>query len=68
MSGAGPLTDDLGTLLTDVPLVPPYLHRALVKGLEAQILRYALGEDNQNYINAQTEYTAQVKSLMPLSV
>ncbi len=63
----GPL-DPGGTLVDTVPLVPAYLHRALVKGLEAQILRYTLGEDNVNYTNAQAEYTAQVSSVMPQAV
>ncbi len=60
----GPL-DPAGVLATVVPLVPAFLHGPLVKGLEAQILRYTLGEDNANYIAAQTEYTTQVKSLLP---
>ncbi len=63
----GPL-DPNGTLSAVVPVVPAYLHRSLIKGLEAQILRYTLGEANASYIAAQTEYTAQVKALMPTAV
>ena len=44
----------------DVPLVPPQLHGTLVKGLEAFILRYTLGEESSKYMNAKSEYDAKV--------
>ena len=43
-----------------VPLVPPQLHGVLVKGLEAFILRYTLGEESSKYVNAKSEYDAKL--------
>lgn len=43
-----------------VPLVPAQLHGVLVKGLEAFILRYTLGEESSKYTNAKAEYEAQI--------
>lgn len=43
-----------------VPLVPPQLHGVLVKGLEAFILRYTLGDESAKYVNAKSEYDAKV--------
>lgn len=43
-----------------VPLIPPQLHGVLVKGLEAFILRYTLGEESTKYTSAKAEYDAKV--------
>lgn len=45
--------DDLSN---DIPLVPGYLHRVLVKGLEAQIFRSVLGDKAPAYQVARGEY------------
>jgi len=45
--------DDLSN---DIPLVPGYLHRLLVKGLEAQIYRAVIGERAPAYQVARGEY------------
>jgi hypothetical protein len=47
---------DPDSLPEEVPLVPPNLYRILIKGLEAQILRYTLGEGAAKYEAARTEY------------
>ena len=41
----------------DIPLVPAYLHRVLAKGLEAQIYRFCLGEQSEQYSTAFAEYS-----------
>ena len=43
-----------------IPLVPPQLHGVLVKGLEAFILRYTLGEESTKYTSAKTEYDNKI--------
>ena len=43
-------------LANQIPLVPGYLHRLLVKGLEAQIFRYVIGEASTAYMSAKSEY------------
>jgi hypothetical protein len=45
---------------SSIPLVPGHLHRILVKGLEAQIFRYVLGDASKQYLGAKTEYEAAV--------
>ena len=40
--------------------MPPQLHGILVKGLEAFILRYTLGEESEKYTNAKAEYDAKI--------
>ena len=50
------------------PLVDfPHLLSSVHKRILAQILRYTLGEQSTNYINAQNEYAAQVAALKPTS-
>jgi hypothetical protein len=48
------------TQSSSIPLVPGYLHRILVKGLEAQIFRYVLGDASKQYLGAKAEYEATV--------
>lgn len=43
-----------------VPVIPSYLHRHLVKGLEKQILRYTVGQADEAYKSALDEYLAGV--------
>ena len=38
----------------------PQLHGVVLKGLEAVILRYTLGEESSKYLNAKSEYDAKV--------
>jgi hypothetical protein len=54
------IVDSHGDLLLGVPLVPQFLHRVLVKGLEAQILRYTIGEEDPKYQATQAEYQDQL--------
>jgi hypothetical protein len=43
-----------------VPLVPPWWHRALVHGMEAEIWRSVYGPKNQKYVTAKQQYQADV--------
>jgi hypothetical protein len=43
-----------------IPLLPAFLHHALLKKLEAQIFRFTLGEGTPKYQAAMSEYTALV--------
>jgi hypothetical protein len=54
------IVDSHGGLLAQVPLIPQFLHRILVKGLEAQILRYTIGEEDPKYQHTQAEYQDQL--------
>lgn len=54
------ITDSNGNLLATVPLVPPYMHDVLVKGLEKEIVRYTVGEEDAKYELTAKEYDTLV--------
>mgnify|MGYP005815899601 CR=1 FL=1 len=43
-----------------IPLIPKYMHPILVKGLEAQINRYTIGEGSAKYMAASAEYESGI--------
>jgi len=50
----------IDSMPTSVPLVPGFLHHVVIKKMEAQILRFCLGEGSGRYQAAMTEYSALV--------
>jgi hypothetical protein len=52
---------DIDAVPETIPLVPAFLHLVLLKKLEAQILRYTLGEGTAKYQAAMGEYNALVQ-------
>jgi hypothetical protein len=59
-----PATDDPSAV---VPLVPPWLHKAIVHGMEAYIWRVSYGQQDERFVTAKAAYdqTVDMAKLRP---